>query len=357
MIEVNPGTANTHSINKQEENTTHSNIDLSNSDGSEQTKNPQSHKEKFSPVTPSKKRKVSSTAIEIYDNVQCVRRGENGCLYFVHEKKTKRELCVKEVSSQQALKEFEFSKKLSSSYNPNVMTYNFVPPNLLESVWFQNGSYDQYARQILFGSPPNSISMLSHFRDLVSGVAHIELLGFVHLDLKPANIFVGSPVHDMIPSLLIGDFGSMVPVGTLLDDDQEGDGKYIAPEVFQPNYKASTKHDVYSLALSLIEISTAEAMTNEKWNEFRVRKQDMELRQPSNLSEDLFSFIPKMLSLNPLCRPDASAMLPIIQHCFDIGNMDEESSPRKMDDETSTMQIEENCHYITEHAELGINCK
>lgn len=75
---------------------------------------------------------------------------------------------------------------------------------------------------------------------------------------KVANIFVGTPPHGQsIPPLLIGDFGTMVEVGTLLDDDQEGDGKYIAPEVFQENYKASTKFDIFSLALCIIEIATA----------------------------------------------------------------------------------------------------
>lgn len=73
-----------------------------------------------------------------------------------------------------------------------------------------------------------------------------------------ANIFVGTPPHGhSIPTLLIGDFGTMVEAGTILDDE-EGDGKYIAPEVFQEDYKASTKFDVFSLALCIIEIATAE---------------------------------------------------------------------------------------------------
>lgn len=139
------------------------------------------------------------------------------------------------------------------------------------------GSYDQYSQKTLHNKLPNPITLLHHFRDLVSGLAHIESFQFVHLDLKPgtfliqfhslfentnrflANIFVSSPPHGQnIPSLLIGDFGTMVEAGTLLDDDQEGDGKYIAPEVFQENYKASTKFDIFSLALCIIEIATAE---------------------------------------------------------------------------------------------------
>jgi hypothetical protein len=71
---------------------------------------------------------------------------------------------------------------------------------------------------------------------------------------------VGTPGPYNIPPLLIGDFGTMVEVGTLIDDDQEGDGKYIAPEVFDPNYTASTKFDIFSCALCLIEISSGEVV-------------------------------------------------------------------------------------------------
>lgn len=70
----------------------------------------------------------------------------------------------------------------------------------------------------------------------------------------------------------------MVESGTLIDDDQEGDGKYIgifliievtffflyvvAPEVFEPNYIATPKFDIFSLALCIVEISTGEQVRN-----------------------------------------------------------------------------------------------
>lgn len=48
-----------------------------------------------------------------------------------------------------------------------------------------------------------------------------------------ANILVGEVCGTTgIPRLVIGDFGSMVQVGTLIDDDQEGDGKYIGIFLF-----------------------------------------------------------------------------------------------------------------------------
>lgn len=270
----------------------------------------------ISPPTPSKKRKVYTDVVnplsDRYENVFCVRRGDYSCIYFVQDKVTKQDLSVKEVTASQARKEYEFAKELNSIPNPNIMKYTFIPPNLLESIWCQNGSYDQYAQRVLNNAPPSYLTMLHHFRDLASGAAHIELRRFVHLDLKPANILVSQPrAGSDVPLLIIGDFGSMVEVGTLIDDDQEGDGKYIAPEVFKPNYQASTKFDIFSLALCIIEIATGEQMSNDKWNQFKQEK--IQLKQFENMSEKVFGLLPRMLSLDPSLRPDATTILPILQ--------------------------------------------
>jgi len=246
----------------------------------------------------------------------CVRRGDASCIYLVTEKVTKKQLCVKEVSVCQARKEFDFAKELSVQFNPNIMQYRLVPPMFLESIWCQYGSYDQYSQNILNNVCPGPVTMISHFLDLVSGVGHIEALKFVHLDLKPANILVGDfHAGTNIPNLLIGDFGTMVEVGTLIDDDQEGDGKYIAPEVFQQNYKASTKFDVFSLALCIMEISTGEHMNNDKWNQFKGWEEEhFEIKKLENLDDNIFQIILKMLSKNPVNRPNATDILPILQN-------------------------------------------
>jgi len=48
-----------------------------------------------------------------------------------------------------------------------------------------------------------------------------------------------------------------------------------------------------------------------KWNEFK--QENARVQKLENLSEDVFSLLPSMLSLDPSRRPDASAMLPILQ--------------------------------------------
>jgi len=284
----------------------------------------------ITPPTPSKKRagRCFSDVPRIpafdvtYDNIVCIRRNINGptrSIYSVQDKTSLRKLCVKEISEEDIQKEYGFAKELSSIPHPNIVEYHFVQPNLLESLWYKLGSYDQYSLVTLHNKPPDPVTLLCHFRDLASGLSHIQAFNFVHLDLKPANIFVGTPVHgENIPPLLIGDFGTMVEAGTLIDDDQEGDGKYIAPEVFQENYTASIKFDIFSLALCIVEIATGEPMTNNKWNEFKSwEEENREILKFENLCEEVFILIPMMLSRNPSRRPNASEILPIIQDKLD----------------------------------------
>jgi serine/threonine protein kinase len=281
------------------------------------------------PPTPSKKRTARHSPDipvplfdEKYENIICIRRNPNGptkSIYSVTNKVSLCKLCVKEISDEDIQKEYRFARDLSSIPHPNIVKYHFVQPNLLESFWYRLGSYDQYSVTTLHNKPPNSIALLSHFKDLASGLELIQSFKFVHLDLKPANIFVGNPAHgEHIPPLLIGDFGTMVEAGTLLDDDQEGDGKYIAPEVFQDDYKASIKFDIYSLALCMVEIATAEPMTNTKWNEFQCwEEENREILRFENMCDEVFLLIPMMLSRNPSKRPNASEILPIIQAKLD----------------------------------------
>lgn len=49
-------------------------------------------------------------------------------------------------------------------------------------------------------------------------------------------------------------------------------------------------------------------MSNEKWNQFKQEK--IEIKKPDNLSQHIFELVPKMLSLNPLNRPNATDILP-----------------------------------------------
>lgn len=86
--------------------------------------------------------------------------------------------------------------------------------------------------------------------EILSGLKFIHLKNYLHLDLKPANIFV-----TFEGQLKIGDFGLATKLPILEKDfDLEGDRNYIAPELI--NDKIYTPFaDIFSLGLIILEIA------------------------------------------------------------------------------------------------------
>lgn len=83
--------------------------------------------------------------------------------------------------------------------------------------------------------------------DLLSALSHLHSQGFAHLDLKPANVFLTRSGR-----LKLGDFGLLLELeqgtekkrGTTRrrkekDDAQEGDPRYMAPELLRGEYGAA----------------------------------------------------------------------------------------------------------------------
>lgn len=87
--------------------------------------------------------------------------------------------------------------------------------------------------------------------EISSGLKFIHLKNFLHLDLKPANIFI-----TFEGGLKIGDFGLCTKLPILEKDfDIEGDRNYIAPELL--NDKIYTPFaDIFSVGLIILEIAT-----------------------------------------------------------------------------------------------------
>jgi mitosis inhibitor protein kinase SWE1 len=77
---------------------------------------------------------------------------------------------------------------------------------------------------------------------------HIHDSGFIHLDLKPANIFI-----TFEGVLKIGDFGMATAWPAQPGIEGEGDREYIGPEILLGQYDKPA--DVFALGLIMLEIA------------------------------------------------------------------------------------------------------
>lgn len=123
----------------------------------------------------------------------------------------------------------------------------------------------------------------------MQGLKHIHDSGFIHLDLKPANVFV-----DWEGVLKIGDFGLASPWPASRDIEGEGDREYIAPEVLSGHYDKPA--DIFALGMTMLEVAGNVHLPDNGTSWQRLRTGDMQdvpsltFSSDSNLVRDESSY-------------------------------------------------------------------
>ncbi|KAL9605099.1 MAG: hypothetical protein Q9219_000033 [cf. Caloplaca sp. 3 TL-2023] len=168
----------------------------------------------------------------------------------------------------------------------------------------------------------------SFFKDITSGLNHLHVNGYIHRDLKPSNCLL----HDYGKGglrVLVSDFGevqleSMVRKST----GATGTISYCAPEVLrQDDFGAfgnfTTKSDIFSLGMILYFLCFARLPyrhaddLNEENEDLDQLKDEItswsglqeERKLRPELPEKLYTFLRRLLSLDPVDRPSAEEIL------------------------------------------------
>ncbi|XP_029384023.1 membrane-associated tyrosine- and threonine-specific cdc2-inhibitory kinase [Echeneis naucrates] len=158
---------------------------------------------------------------------------------------------------------------------------------------------------------PDEPSAWAYLCDLLSALQHLHSHGFVHLDLKPANVLITDSGR-----LKLGDFGLLLELkqkstelaeGKVKEDAQEGDPRYMAPELLRGEYGPAA--DVFSLGVSILELACNIEVPNggEGWQQLRQGCLPSELT--SGLSSELQVVLQMMLAPEPSERPTVSELL------------------------------------------------
>uniref|UniRef100_A0A3B4AMY1 non-specific serine/threonine protein kinase n=1 Tax=Periophthalmus magnuspinnatus TaxID=409849 RepID=A0A3B4AMY1_9GOBI len=156
--------------------------------------------------------------------------------------------------------------------------------------------------------PPDEPAAWNYLCDLLSALEHLHSHGFVHLDLKPANVLITESGR-----LKLADFGLLFQFNqkdgeqTVKDDIQEGDPRYMAPELLRGEYGPAA--DVFSLGVSILELACNLEVPNggDGWQQLRQGCLPAEFT--SGLSPEFQRILKVMLAPEPSKRPTVLELL------------------------------------------------
>ncbi|RPB16557.1 kinase-like protein [Morchella conica CCBAS932] len=119
----------------------------------------------------------------------------------------------------------------------------------IQTEYCENGGLDKFLSQHGHKGRLDEFRVWKVLVELCLGLQHIHNSGFMHLDLKPANVLIS-----FNGTLKISDFGMAARWPAIRGLEREGDRGYIAPEVIN-SAKYDKPVDIFALGLTIIEVA------------------------------------------------------------------------------------------------------
>ncbi|KAI9790311.1 MAG: hypothetical protein M1835_001071 [Candelina submexicana] len=118
----------------------------------------------------------------------------------------------------------------------------------IQTEFCEEGSLDLFLSQVGLKARLDDFRTWKILLELSQGVKHIHDAGFIHLDLKPANVLI-----TFEGVLKIADFGLATPWPASAGIEGEGDREYIGPEILKGQF--DKPGDIFALGLIMLEIA------------------------------------------------------------------------------------------------------
>lgn len=168
----------------------------------------------------------------------------------------------------------------------------------------------------------------SFFKDITSGLNHLHVNGYIHRDLKPSNCLLHDNGHGL--RVLVSDFGE-VQIENMVRKSTGATGtiSYCSPEVLQREPSGrygnfTPKSDIFSLGMILyflcfarLPYRNANALAEDMDEDLDQLRDEItswgglheERKLRTDLPEKLYTFLRRLLSLDPVERPSAEDIL------------------------------------------------
>ena len=170
------------------------------------------------------------------DRVWAVKKSRNA---YIGPKDRQRKL--QEVNTLKALGHSDHTVQLVDSWEDKSHLY-------IQTEFCEEGSLDLFLDQVGRKARLDDFRIWKILLELSRGLKHIHDSGFIHLDLKPANVLI-----TFEGVLKIADFGMATRWPAQPGIDGEGDREYIGPEILRGQF--DKPGDVFALGLIMLEIA------------------------------------------------------------------------------------------------------
>ncbi|KAF7719467.1 Uncharacterized protein PECH_005249 [Penicillium ucsense] len=178
----------------------------------------------------------------------------------------------------------------------------------IQTEFCEEGSLDVFLAQAGLKARLDDFRIWKILLELSLGLKHIHDTGFIHLDLKPANVLV-----TFEGVLKIGDFGMATRWPAEAGIEAEGDREYIGPEILMGRYDKPA--DIFSLGLIMFEIAGNVELPDNGVSWQKLRNGDMSdvpsltwSSDPSILRDATGNPIVEEASFDDLCTPDLGGL-------------------------------------------------